>query len=250
MRISKHIHLAASGAAGFSLTDALDCNTWLIDTGDGLALFDTGAGRDIGALLAEVEAGGLDAAELRHIFLTHAHADHSGGACALLERLPGVTLHAGRETADRMASNDENRISLDRARHLGVYPSDYRWRGVTVGNVLGDAEGIEIGRARIQLIATPGHSDDHCAFLVRIDDSASLIAGDAVFAGGKIILQDIPDCSVAASLDSIRRLASLEFESFLPGHGVFSVQNGMRHVAKGRDYADTGLAPPPFFSVG
>ena len=247
MRVSPSIHLVASGAAGFSLTDALDCNTWLIETGDGLALFDTGAGRDIPAMLAEMQAGGLDPAQIRHIFLTHAHADHSGGAAALIERLPGITLHAGREAAARMASNDETRISLDTARRLGVYPEDYRWRGATVDNVIGDNGVVRIGAAAIQLLETPGHSADQCSFLVRTRDAAILVPGDAVFAGGKVILQDIADCSVSATLASIRRLAALSFETFLPGHGLFALRDGRNHVLRGKAFADTGLAPPSFF---
>ena len=248
MRISRTIHLAASGASGVSVTDALDCNSWLIDTGEGLALFDTGAGRDVGAILAEIEADGVDPADLRHIFLTHAHADHSGGAAELLTRLPsGVTLHAGTEAADRMASNDESRISLDRARRFGVYPPDYRWRGTVVTNVMKDEDVVRVGNAVVQLLETPGHSDDHCAFLVQAGGSTALIAGDAVFAGGKIIIQDIPDCNVTALLDSIRRLARLRFDSFLPGHGLFALHDGLRHVTRAREYADTGLAPPSLF---
>jgi hydroxyacylglutathione hydrolase len=247
MKIAKTIHLVASGAAGVSLTDALDCNAWLIDTGDGLALFDTGAGRDVPAILAEIEAGGLDPAQLRHIFLTHAHADHSGCAAALREQLPAITLHAGREAADRMASHDERRISLDSALRFGVYPPDYRWRGAMVDNILGDGAVAKIGDAAITLLETPGHSQDHCSFLVELGGVGMLIAGDAVFAGGKVIIQDIPDCNVPAIFDSLRRLGALDFECFLPGHGLFAMQDGKRHVLRGRDFAETGLAPPSLF---
>ena len=38
MRVSLNIHLASSGAAGFSLTHPLDCNSWVIETDDGLLL--------------------------------------------------------------------------------------------------------------------------------------------------------------------------------------------------------------------
>ncbi len=248
MRIVPGLHLVASGATGFSLTDALDCNTWLIETAEGLAMFDTGAGRDVPAVLAEVRRDGLDPGRLRHVFLTHAHADHSGGAAGLLESVPGpVTLHAGWEAAERMASGDEARISLDRARALGVYPPDYRWRGVDVGHVMRDDEDIRVGEATIRLISSPGHSADHVSFLVRLPERTLLISGDAVLPGGKIIIQDIPDCDIPASLASIRRLAALEFDSFLPGHGLFSLKDGTSHVRRARAYADTGLAPPSFF---
>ncbi len=248
MRVSSTIHLVASGAAGVSLTDALDCNAWLIETGDGLVLFDTGAGRDIGMLLAEIAAGGLNPQDLRHVFLTHAHADHSGGAAELLERLPaGIVMHAGQETAARMASSDERRISLDTARRLGVYPSDYRWRGAVIDDVLRAEDVVRIGETSIRLLETPGHSDDHCSFLVESGASLILLTGDAVFAGGKVILQDIPDCSVSKTLNSLRLLAGLSFETFLPGHGVFALRDGGRHARRGREFADSGLAPPSFF---
>ena len=92
---------------------------------------------------------------------------------------------------------------------------------------------MRVGRAVIQILETPGHSADHCCYRVETGGSSLLIAGDAIFEGGKIVLQDIPDCSVAATLDlAIRRLAGLEFQSFLPGHGGFSLHDGMRHVAR------------------
>lgn len=245
MRLSPQIHLVASGGMGISLTDSYDCNCWLIETGDGLALFDTGAGRNPGGLLSELSNAGLNPADLRHIFLTHAHADHSGGTAPLRTALPhAVTLHAGREAAARMQSEDEARISLDTARRFGVYPPSYRWQGAEVNDVLGDQETRQIGEATIQLLETPGHSADHCAYLVTLGETRILISGDAVFAGGTVILQDIPDCSVSATLGSIRRLDALSFEIFLPGHGLFALQDGKRHVAKAAGFAQRGLAPP------
>lgn len=245
MRLSPQIHLVASGSMGVSLSDGYDCNCWLIETGDGLVLFDTGAGRDTHALLGEISRTGLDLADLRHVFLTHAHADHSGGTAPLLATLPGqITLHAGHEAAARMQANDETGISLDTARRFGVYPESYRWQGAEVEDVLADEETRRIGGATIQLLETPGHSADHCAYLVTVGETRILVSGDAVFAGGSVIMQDIPDCSVSATLASIRRLDALSFAVFLPGHGLFALQDGKRHVAKAAGFARRGLAPP------
>ncbi|HTH99912.1 MAG TPA: MBL fold metallo-hydrolase [Acidisoma sp.] len=245
MRLSPQIHLVASGSMGISLTDPYDCNCWLIETGDGLVLFDSGAGRDANEILSELSRTGLDPADLRHIFLTHAHADHSGGVAPLFASLPQVvSLHAGWEAASRMRSNDETRISLDTARRFGVYPESYRWHGAEVDDVLEDGETRQIGSATIELLETPGHSADHCAYLVTLEETRILISGDAVFAGGTVILQDIADCSVSATLASIRRLEALSFEVFLPGHGLFALRDGKRHVAKAAGFAQKGLAPP------
>lgn len=244
MRIDGRFHLAASGAFGFDLTEPLDCNVWLLDTADGIALFDSGAGTDIDRLLAVVAADGLDPARIAHLFLTHGHADHSGGAAGLAERLPALRVHAGRVTAGLLADGDERRISLDIARRAGVYPPDYSWRAPPVHAVLDEDEAVRLGDARIRLIATPGHSADHCCYLVETGATRALIAGDAVFYGGRVILQDIPDCSVPETLRSIRRLAELDFEMFLAGHGAFSLRNGRRHVLQAKGFADR-MVPPP-----
>ncbi len=247
MRISSLLHLVASGSAGISLTDDYDCNCWLIETSEGDILFDTGCGRSTDALLHEASSGGLNLANLRHVFLTHAHADHSGGAARLLTAsVSGITFHAGRETAERVASGDEQRISLDSARRFGVYPETYRWEGVAVQDVMADEQTRRIGDVYIQHLATPGHSADHSAYLVTTGEDHLLIAGDAVFAGGAVILQDIPDCDVRATLESVRRLNGLAFEAFLPGHGLFALKDGKRHVAKAAEFARRGLAPPCF----
>jgi glyoxylase-like metal-dependent hydrolase (beta-lactamase superfamily II) len=100
------------------------------------------------------------------------------------------------------------------------------------------------GAVTVTLYETPGHSDDHCCYLVETAGVRSLVAGDALFAGGRVILQDIEDCSVSNTLASIRVLADLDFEQFLPGHGRFSLRNGKRHVEAAMPYVEAG-APPP-----
>ncbi|MCB8876782.1 MBL fold metallo-hydrolase [Acidisoma silvae] len=245
MRVAPKIHLVASGNIGFSLSDVYDCNVWLIDTGDGLAMFDSGAGRDIASIFSEMTTCGLDPADLKYIFLTHGHADHSGGVAPILQHLShSITLFAGAEAAARMQSHDETRISLDTARRYGVYPDSYRWEGATINHVLTDDAVTHIGNATIRLLETPGHSADHCSYLVTLDGKTALVSGDALFAGGTVFLQDIPDCSVTATLASVRRLAGLSFDIFLPGHGAFALKDGARHAQRAATFANRGLAPP------
>ena len=244
MRIAPSLHLVASGGLGFDLTSAWDCNVWLADSGDGLLLFDAGAGLDGPSLLDVVAADGLDPARITHVFLTHAHADHSGGAAALCRAIPGLSVCCGRRTAEILAENDERLISLDRARQAGVYPADYRWTAPPGTRALADEAEMRIGEASIRLIETPGHSDDHCAYLLRLGQRVALLSGDSLFYDGRVLLQDIPDCSVAKTIATVRRLAGLGFDTFLPGHGLFSLRNGMRHVARANGYAERMLPPP------
>lgn len=243
MKIVEGLHLVASGSSGFDLTDTLDCNVFLLTDGRAHHIFDAGAGRDIDGLFAEMTNDGLDPMAIRTLFLTHGHADHSGGAAELASRIPGLTVMAGPLTAAILSTNNERLISLDRARGK-YYPLDYIWTASRIDRVLQSGESIELGPFRVTLHETPGHSDDHCCYLVESGGVRSLIAGDALFAGGRVILQDIEDCSVSKTLSSIRYLAELDFERFLPGHGRFSLRNGRRHVDAALPYVEAGTPPP------
>jgi hydroxyacylglutathione hydrolase len=243
MKIVEGLHLVASGGSGFDLSDSLDCNVFLLTDGREHHIFDAGAGRDIDGCFTEMRNDGLDPMAIRTLFLTHGHADHSGGAAELVARVPGLTVVAGPLTSAILSRNDERLISLDRVRGK-FYPLDYAWTAPRVDRVLKSGESLELGPFRITLHETPGHSDDHCCYLVESGGVRSLIAGDALFAGGRVILQDIEDCSVAKTLSSIRMLAGLDFERFLPGHGRFSLRNGRRHVDAALLYVEAGTPPP------
>ncbi|MGH7118178.1 MAG: MBL fold metallo-hydrolase [Acetobacteraceae bacterium] len=244
MRIAAGIHLVASGALGFDLTDPLDCNAWLVDSGQGLVLFDAGAGRDVAGLLDAVRADGLDPAAVTHLFLTHAHADHSGGAAALAERLPGLSIRCGAATAALLARGEAATIGLDLAKQAGVYPAEYRWRPPSIALGLAPDAPLTVGALEVTLLGTPGHSADHCSYLLRLYGRTVLVSGDALFWGGRVFLQGVADCSVAAMLETIRTLSALRFTMFLPGHGLFSLRDGMRHVAAARGFADRMIPPP------
>lgn len=243
MRIDDGLHLVMSGAGGFDLTDAYDCNVFVIRAAGEWLMFDAGAGRDPEAVEAVLRADGIAPATIRHLFLTHAHADHSGGAAHWRAR-SGAAVHAGAATADLVSSGDESAISLDRARRAGVYPQDYRYRACPVDRVLAIDETVLIGDCAVRVVATPGHARDHVSYLVETPGRSLLVAGDALFHGGKVAIQDIVDCDIAATCDTIRRLARLDFDALLPGHLAFSLRNGRRHADAALGYVDRMLCPP------
>jgi len=228
MRVAPSIYLVASGPQGCSLTNDLDCNCWLFDAGGHFVLFDTGAGVGIDAIFDEMRDDGLAPEKLTHVFLTHAHGDHSGGAFEIKKR-SGCQVWCGELTAGLLAEG-EDAISLGAARAAGVYPVDYIYNPPVPDAVFRPEAPILIGTLKITPIVTPGHSLDHTSFLVEQATSTALVTGDAMLHSGRIIYHGTYDFDVGQSADSIRKLATLDFEVLLPGHGIFVRRGGRRHV--------------------
>ncbi len=233
MQLLPGLEVVLSGALGFDLSDPFDCTCYRLHTTAGAVLFDTGVGRDPTALPGELPA---------LVLLTHAHADHAGGAASL--RAQGASVMAGAATAALVTAGDERGISLEAARAAGGYPADYRFQACAIDHVLHDNETLAWGEVRITAVATPGHSADHVSFLVETPTARMLVAGDALFHGGRVLLQDSWDCDVPALCRSIRRLASLDFDIFLPGHGAFSLSRGRRHAEAALAAVNRMLVPP------
>ena len=243
MRIDRGLHLVMSGGGGFDLTDAFDCNVFLVAAGDEWLMFDAGAGRDPAAVEAVLREDGIEIGRIRHLFLTHGHADHSGGA-AYLRAAAGLSVHAGAATAAMVSGGDEDGISLGRARRAGVYPMDYVYRPCAVDHVMAPDEIATIGDVQVQAIATPGHSHDHMSYLVATPERRLLVAGDALFHGGKVAIQDIEDCDIGAICRSVRTLAAIDYDALLPGHLAFSLRNGRRHADAALAFVEELHVPP------
>ena len=243
MRIDRDVRLVLSGEAGFDLSDRFDCSVYMIAAGDEWLVFDAGAGRDPDQFSEALVREEIDPAMVTALFLTHGHADHSGGAAAIRDRF-GVHVFAGSDTARMVSEGDEEAISLDRARAAGIYPSDYVYRACPIDTILETGKPVTIGAISVTAIATPGHSFDHISYLVDTPHRRILVAGDALFYDGKVAIQDIYDCHIGQVCSSIRTLAALEFDTLLPGHHNFSLQNAHRHAAKAMTYVERFACPP------
>ncbi len=249
MQLTETVHLVGSGQNGFSLTDPLDCHVYLLDGGSELALIDTGVGRDVPAIVAEIEAAGFDPGSISTIFITHLHLDHSGGA-AELQKLSGAEIIASQDVAGWLESGDEEAASLVAARQTGMYPLENRLRPVASAMAAADGDVIRVGSLSVTVVKADGHSQGHLAYLVEGSShgqdgrNPALFSGDALFFGGRILLQNIWDCSLEESIATVRRFAELEFTQFFPGHGVFSLHDGRRHVNAAMTHIEQLLPPP------
>lgn len=243
MQIDPDVYIIGSGRLGFDMTDPFDCHVYLFDTGDSYVVFDAGTGMGIDPILGVCQRDGLDPDRIDHLFLTHAHSDHGGGAAHLHERT-GCRVYAGADTAQIVTAGDEEAVSLPAAKAGRMYPQDYVYRPCPVDVVLGAGDVVSIGSLKIEAISTSGHSHDHHCYIVETPDKRYLIGGDAIFFGGKIILQNTYDCNVPDIISSVQRLADYEFDALFPGHLIFSLNNGKRHIDAACEIIDQLGCPP------
>ncbi|WP_326493011.1 MBL fold metallo-hydrolase [Deinococcus sp. SL84] len=138
------------------------------DTGDGLALVDTGPSTTLGALEAGLDRLGAGWDDVRHLLLTHIHFDHAGAAGQLLELSPRARLYVHERGARHLV--DPQRLYASAAQIYGDR-MEALWgemRPLDAGRLtaLAGGETLRLGRAEVRALYTPGHAVHHLAYAV------------------------------------------------------------------------------------
>jgi hydroxyacylglutathione hydrolase len=249
MKLAERVHLVGSGSSGFDLTDPFDCHVYLINGGNELALIDVGAGMGAEAILENVRGDGLDPSRIRHLILTHGHGDHAGGTARMRRLLQEPAVYASGVIADSLRNGDEAAVSVDVAKLAGIYPGDYRLEPFPVDHELEEGATVQVGDLRLGVLDTPGHADGHLSLLLEQGADRMLFAGDVIFFGGKILLQNIHDCRLDAQIRSLRKLREMAITALLPGHVTLSLKDGQRHIERANQALDRLLVPEQMISA-
>jgi glyoxylase-like metal-dependent hydrolase (beta-lactamase superfamily II) len=144
---------------------------YLLQTDDGLALFDCGPASCLDALDAGLAERGLALEEIRHLLLSHVHLDHAGAAGSLVRRHPGLQVHVSEVGAPHLV--DPSRLERS-ARRLYGDSFDPLWgelAPVPESNVRVVGERV-LG---LECFPSPGHASHHVCYF----DGTTLYAGDA-----------------------------------------------------------------------
>lgn len=213
-----------------ALTPRDGINVYLV----GDVLVDAGIKQSAKKILKGIESVGVELAA--HV-ITHVHPDHVGATTAIVDAT-GVPVSVGALDKPAAESGDmpvapgmDKPVVRTIAGFLGGFD------GFTVDATL--AEGDDIG-CGFTVLDTPGHSAGHVSFWRESD--GVLICGDVVNAMSLITtrpgLQPPPDLLTpdpARNRQSIRRLAELEPQVVLAGHGppVRDAAKAMRTLVAG-----------------
>ncbi len=228
MRLSERLLLVGGGEPGLPQSDGIDAQVYIVDTHDGYLAVDAGAGRGMEHIVAELRRDRVDPAAVRWLVVTHGHADHAGGAAAWRRAIPSITVLASPDVAGWIASADEEATSVDRARAAGIYPDTYRLAPCDVEPI--SSPSLRLGDLDVSVVPTPGHAAGHISLHATIAGASVVLSGDALFPGGRVLLQDTWDCDLLAALRSVERLAELRPDVLLAGHLAPVVEGASAHV--------------------
>jgi glyoxylase-like metal-dependent hydrolase (beta-lactamase superfamily II) len=188
-------------------------NAYLVREEDGFTLVDTTLPRTADSLIAAAKQAG---APIRRIALTHGHTDHSGSVDGLKEQLGG-------EVEVMIPELDARILAGDRAFVEGKLTGS--WPKLKTDPDVRLVAGDRVGS--LEVIASPGHSPGHVAFLDTRD--RALIAGDVFTSIGGVAVSShfYPRFPLAAmatwnkaeDLKSARALRSLNPTMLVVGHG-------------------------------
>lgn len=243
MRLTERVYLVGGGYLGFGISEERDCHVYLIDGGSEMALIDAGAGVTIEPILGNIRFDGLDPQRITSVLLTHAHADHAGGASEWHQRF-GAAIAASVEAAEYVTRGDEEKISLAIAKRGGFYPVEYQFQACPVPHILREGNIFKVGELEVLAIETPGHCSGMLSFLVKEKERTILFAGDTVFHDGKILVSNVWDCDLQQYVKSIQKLTGYKVDCLLPGHLTISLSAGSRHIKKAWETLERLSIPP------
>lgn len=169
-------------------------NLFVVRTVRGAIAIDTGAAAE--GLAESLDAVGVDASQVTHVFLTHCDSDHVGGRAAFPQAR--VFLGAGEEAL----------LQRQRRRFLGL---TYVPRLERPYNLLADDETVAADGLTVRALATPGHTPGSTSYLV---DERWLFTGDCIALREGVAqpfyrLMDMERVRLPASLVRLARLSQV-----------------------------------------
>ncbi|MCD6530172.1 MBL fold metallo-hydrolase [Candidatus Bathyarchaeota archaeon] len=241
MKIIKDVYMVGSGQ--IRLSNPMDCHVYLVDYGEGLILIDAGVGLETEFIIQNIREEGYDEKNVQYLLLTHCHADHAGG-CKRLKALTECKVVATEFEGNLLERGTDEELGLNIAKRTGIYPENYVFPHCKPDWTVRDGEEFELGRYHIKVIEVPGHSKGSACYLFSREDYRILFSSDVVFFDGTIGLGNWAGSSLEDYRKHIDKLSDLAVDALLPGHFLWTLKDGQKHLDKAIENLKLAWVPP------
>jgi glyoxylase-like metal-dependent hydrolase (beta-lactamase superfamily II) len=220
----------------------IGCNVYLVYDGLDWALIDIGYEESVDEIIELVRQMDFPLAQCRALVATHADVDHIQGLAKAKAILKAPVL-AHPLAVESLESGDKVKTFAE----IAAQNVHLEMPVVKVDREIRDGDLIEIGRQRLEVWHTPGHTDSQLAFGL----GNLLLSGDNIYRDGSVGAIDAHHGSdIPAFIRSLERIAASDVEWLLPSHGpIFRKDDDLlaRTLARLRGYlklADFGTCAP------
>jgi metallo-beta-lactamase class B len=198
-----------------------DGNSYILDTGHGLIMFDCGCGDTLQQIFSNMAYWGLNPEDIRYCFLTHSHLDHAGGAHLLKE--VKVQLIAHRIAAEAIATGDERCCGF--LYHKAFTPCE-------IDTCVEDGDVLEACGVTVETMHLPGHTLGCTAWWFTHEEKRIVVSGDVI---GTLLRGDFGwdgsiDFNKQAYMESLKRFARTDPDIMLSGHGMSHFYKPRRRI--------------------
>ncbi|MCB0555227.1 MAG: MBL fold metallo-hydrolase [Phaeodactylibacter sp.] len=192
--------------------------SFLIETGAGPVLIETGPYSTFGHLEKAVKAKGYALEDIHHVFITHIHLDHAGAAWAMAERGATIYLHPFGEAH----MHDPSKLLASATRIYGD-EMDSLWGTLkpipkAKLKTVDHGEVIFIGGISLKAYHTPGHAVHHIAWQAGNTLFTGDVAGVKIEGGPVMPPCPPPDINIEDWQESLRLIRSLELDELYLTH--------------------------------
>jgi len=207
-------------------------NFYVFVDGGAATVVDAGASREWRALVAGLRSIDLTPGAVKGVLLTHAHADHIGFAArAATQGIPVYThsMEAAAARGERVNHAASLRDMPIWKPAIWIFLATMLRAGAHTMKVVDEVEAVVDGQTidlpgSPEVVFAPGHTPGHAAFYFA--DRRVACTGDALASldvlGGPPGPQLMPDAfhdDPSQARESLTRLARLDTDLILPGHG-------------------------------
>lgn len=174
---------------------------WLLETDQGLILFDTLYGELTDIVIDGIRELGFDPNDISYVVVTHAHFDHVGGARRMQDEFKAVVLM----TAEDWQMVDEEPVYQE-------YPKPIRHLTITNNGT------VNLGRTGLRFVKTPGHTTGVASTRFTVYDNGFPFQA-FMFGGVGLNFEGVERTEMY--IESVKRLQNMgDIEVNIPNHAA------------------------------